>query len=256
MPRACVPVHRLLRSRHPSRPRVGEGLAPRGPGAEADILPAAIKPRCAGSRPARGCRQKAGALAAFSQAVIAEDNADADTALADYQKALSLDPGYTELAVKVAFELARRGDPSAGIQVLKDYIKASPKAPLAYLYLSQLYAKYLGKPELGLKYAQQALDLDPTNLPSYIAVYEIEHAIKRPGKASEVLDRAARLAAPIRNSGSSSATSMLKARRDGPVPSDQLGKIAADFPKSPLSWRQRPMHPRSGCRFLRPHWSG
>ncbi len=142
----------------------------------------------------------------FPQAIIADDNADSDTALDDYQKALALDPGYTELAVKVAFELASRGDPSAGIQVLKDSIKASPKASLAYLYLSQLYAKYLGKPEIGLKYAQQALDLDPTNLLSYIAVYEIEIATRSARQSRR--DPGSRLETDrtqTRNTGSSSA---------------------------------------------------
>jgi len=161
--------------------------------AEADVLPGGDETAAPDLLLHGDAAAKAGALASFSQAIIAEDNADSDAALEDYQQALALDPGYTELAVKVAYELARRGDPSAGIQVLKDSIKASPKAPLAYLYLSQLYAKYLGKPDVGLKYAQQALDLDPTNFASYVAVYEIYQAVNQPAKAAEVLDQAAKL---------------------------------------------------------------
>jgi len=103
--------------------------------AEADVLPEGSEKAAPDLMLQGDAASKADALAAFSQAIIAEDNADSDAALTDYQKALALDPGYTELAVKVAFELARRGDPSSGIQVLKDSIKASPKAPLAYLYL-------------------------------------------------------------------------------------------------------------------------
>ena len=160
--------------------------------AEADVLPGSNAPATPDLTLAQPAANKADALAAFSEAIIAEDNADSDAALADYKKALSLDPGSTELAVKVAYELARRGDPSAGIQVLKDSIQASPKAPLAYLYLSQLYAKFLNKPDVGLKYAQQALDLDPTNIASYIAVYEIEVATNQPAKAAELLVRASR----------------------------------------------------------------
>jgi tetratricopeptide (TPR) repeat protein len=160
--------------------------------AEADVLPGATETTAPDLALKPDAAAKAGALASFSQAIIAEDNADSDTALADYQKALALDPGYTELAVKVAYELARRGDPSAGIQVLKDSIQASPKAPLAYLYLSQLYSKFLGKPEVGLKYAEQALDLDPANLASYVAAYEIYAATNQPAKAAGLLDRAAK----------------------------------------------------------------
>jgi len=160
--------------------------------AEADVLPGANAPSAPDLSLSPADANKADALANFSEAVIADDNADSDSALASYKKALALDPGYTELAVKVAYELARRGDPSAGIQVLKDSIQASPKAPLAYLYLSQLYAKFLNKPDIGLKYAQQALDLDPANLASYIAVYEIEAAANQPAKAAALLDRAAK----------------------------------------------------------------
>jgi tetratricopeptide (TPR) repeat protein len=160
--------------------------------AEADVLPGSNRLGAPDLSLDPDSAAKADALAAFSQAIIAEDNADSDTALADYQKALSLDPGYTELAVKVAFELARRGDPSGGIQVLKDSIKASPKAPLAYIYLSQIYEKDLGKLDLALKYAQQALDLDPSNLASCIAVYEIDEATHQPGPAAALLDRASK----------------------------------------------------------------
>ena len=67
---------------------------------------------------------------------------------------------------------------------MKDAIKAAPKAPLPYLYLSQLYSQNLHKPELGLKYAQQALALDPANLAAYIAVYEIYRATNQPKKAA------------------------------------------------------------------------
>ena len=90
--------------------------------AEADVLPGSTQPAASDLLLNSDNAAKADALAAFSKAIVAEDNADSDKALDDYQKALALDPGYTELAVKVAFELARRGDPSAGIQVLKDSI--------------------------------------------------------------------------------------------------------------------------------------
>ncbi|RYD88040.1 MAG: hypothetical protein EOP50_19750, partial [Sphingobacteriales bacterium] len=99
---------------------------------------------------------KADALAYFAGALISEDNADTEAALAGYRRALELDPSYSELAVKVAFELAKRNDPSGGIQVLKDAIKASPKEPLPLIYLSQLYSKYLKKADLAFKYAEQA----------------------------------------------------------------------------------------------------
>ena len=206
---------------------------PRGPQAlEADVLPGndSLAPPDLGLH--GDAENKADALAAFSQAIVAEDNGDSDTALLQYQKALSLDPGYTELAVKVAFELARRGDPSAGIQVLKDNIKASPKAPLSYLYLSQLYLKYLGKPEVGLKYAQQALALDPSNLASYIAVYEIDMATSQPLEAAKILDRAAASGSTDPQFWLQLGDAMLKSCGDGQIPADRQPKIAAVFHKA------------------------
>ena len=91
----------------------------------------------------------------------------------DIRSVLEFDPGYADLAVKVAYELARRNDVSGGIQVLKDCIKASPKEALPLIYLSQLYSKYLKKPDLALKYAEQALALAPDNFASYLANFEL-----------------------------------------------------------------------------------
>jgi tetratricopeptide (TPR) repeat protein len=206
------------------------GQEPRGPqAAEADVLPGSDALGAPDLSLQEDSTAKAGALAAFSEAIIAEDNADSDAALADYEKALTLDPGYTELAVKVAFELARRGDPSGGIQVLKDSIKASPKAPLAYLYLSQLYAKYLGKNDLGLKYAQEALDLDPSNLASYIAVYEIEKATHQEAAATALLDRAAKQTSTDPQYWLQLGEFYLKSFGSDTVPADALEKITVIY---------------------------
>jgi tetratricopeptide (TPR) repeat protein len=138
--------------------------------------------------------QKAEALAAFAQGLLAEDNADTEKALASYRKALESDPGYAELAVKVAYELARRNDVSGGIQVLKDAVKAAPKEPLPLIYLSQLYSKHLKKPELAMKYAEQALALAPDNLLCHSALFELYVASSQPKKAEQVLERASRIA--------------------------------------------------------------
>ncbi|MDR3402464.1 MAG: tetratricopeptide repeat protein [Chthoniobacter sp.] len=136
--------------------------------------------------------RKADALAQFSQGLVAEDNADQEKMIEAYKKALELDPTYAELAVKLAYELSRRNDPSGGVQILKDTIKAAPKEAVPYIYLSQLYAKDLNKPDLGLKYAEQALALAPDNFAAYLAVYEIYMATGQTKKAEALLDRAAK----------------------------------------------------------------
>src|SRR5678815_1278918 len=116
--------------------------------------------------------RKGEALALFCQALLAEDDADTEKALARYRKVLELDPASADIAVKVALELARRNDVPGAIQVLKDTIKAAPKEVLPMILLSQLYAKQLKKPELALKYAEQALATEPQNSACYLAVFD------------------------------------------------------------------------------------
>ena len=158
----------------------------------ADAFPSPVHPPPGDLQLKKEDEQKAEAFVAFAGGLLAEDNADQDKMLAGYRKALTLDPGYAELAVKVAYELARRNDPSAGIQVLKDTIKAVPKEPLPYIYLSQLYSKNLNKPDLAIKYAEQALALAPDNFAAHLAVYELYVATGQTKKAEQVLERAAK----------------------------------------------------------------
>ena len=175
--------------------------------------------------------RKADALAAFTDALIAEDNADTEKSLAGYRKVLELDPGYAELAVKVAYELSRRNDVSAGIQVLKDCIKAAPKEPLPLIFLSQLYAKQLKKPDLALKSAEQALAVAPDNFASHLALYELHIAAGDPKKAEAVLERAVK-------AGSTDAKfwvqigdlyTRLFLKEDGSCPPDQQEKMNAVY---------------------------
>lgn len=158
----------------------------------ADAFPSEPRPPAPDLLLARDAARKAEAQAAFAKALVAEDNAEADEALAGYRKVLELDPSYADLAVKVAYELARRNDVASGIQVLKDAIKAAPKEPLPLIYLSQLYSKYLKKPDLAMKYAEQAMALAPENFNAHLATYELHMASGQPKRAEEVLDRAAK----------------------------------------------------------------
>ncbi|MEI8341244.1 MAG: tetratricopeptide repeat protein, partial [Verrucomicrobiota bacterium] len=134
--------------------------------------------------------RKGDAMAMFITALIDEDNAETDKAFEKYQKTLNLDPGYSELAVKIASELARRGDTAGGINLLKDSIKVAPKEPMTYLCLSQIYSKYLDKPDLAVKYAAQALELNPRDLNPYLSLYELYAAGNHEKNAKQILDRA------------------------------------------------------------------
>jgi tetratricopeptide (TPR) repeat protein len=135
--------------------------------------------------------RKADALADFVEGARLEENADMDNALAAYEKVLNVDPGVTELALRVAALLSRQEDFPRAIDVLKDAIKAKPREPGPYLQLSFIYAKYLKKTDQALKYVNQAIALDAQNFEAYQRLYEIEMAAGEPQKALLALDRAA-----------------------------------------------------------------
>lgn len=135
--------------------------------------------------------RKADALADFVEGIRLEENADMENALAAYQKVLTFDPGLSELALRVAALLSRYGDFPRAVDVLKDAIKEKPKEAAPYLQLAFIYAKYLKKTEQALKYANQAIVLDPLNIEAYQRLYEIETSAGKPEKAQLALDRAA-----------------------------------------------------------------
>ena len=135
--------------------------------------------------------RKADALTDFVEGTRLEENAEMENALAAYQKVLNFDPGLSELALRVAALLSRQEDFPRAIDVLKDAIKVKPKEPGPYLQLAFIYAKYLKKTEQAVKYANQAIVLDPLNIEAYQRLYEIEAASGAPQKALMALDRAA-----------------------------------------------------------------
>lgn len=137
--------------------------------------------------------RKAQALAHFAKGVLLEDSSENDLALASFRKAFDLDPSNSDLAVKLAFLLAQRNDPTAGIEILKDANRASPRESLPLIYLSQMYAKYLRKPDAGIRYAEQALAIDPTSYAAYLALYELLAATSQSARAEQLLQRAAKV---------------------------------------------------------------
>ncbi len=141
----------------------------------------------------RAGQRKADALANFVEGARLEENGEVDAALTAYQKVLTVDPGEVELASRVALLLTRQDDVPRAIDILKDAIKANPKPPGPYLQLAFLYAKYLRKPEQALKYANQAVALDPENIDAYQRIYEIELTSGDPKRALSSLDRAAKV---------------------------------------------------------------
>lgn len=134
--------------------------------------------------------RKAKALSAFSEGLLAEDDGDGERAFQAYRRSLAADPNNPELAAKVAFEMARRGNVAEGIDLLKDAAKAAPKEMLLPLCLSQIYGKFLKKPMLAIKHASQALELAPEDISPYLALVELYTDTGQPKKAEAILERA------------------------------------------------------------------
>ncbi|MDQ2919341.1 MAG: tetratricopeptide repeat protein [Verrucomicrobiota bacterium] len=137
--------------------------------------------------------RKADALTLFVEGARLEESGEVDAALVAYQKVLTVDPGEIELASRAASLLTRQEDFPRAIDVLKDAIKANPKEIKPYLQLAFIYAKHLQKPDQAIKYANEAIALDPEELDAYQRIYEIELGRNEPKKAIAVLDRAAKI---------------------------------------------------------------
>jgi tetratricopeptide (TPR) repeat protein len=137
--------------------------------------------------------RKAEALAHFVEGTSFEENGEMDKALEAYRKVLNVDPGQSELASRVAALLTRQDDFPQAIDILKDAVKAAPRAPEPYLQLAFIYAKYLKKTDQAVEYANRAIALDPTNIEAHQRLYEIELAAGDEKKALQSLDRAAKI---------------------------------------------------------------
>jgi tetratricopeptide (TPR) repeat protein len=135
-------------------------------------------------------QRKADALAQFVEGARLEENGEMEQALAAYEKVLDVDPGQAELASRVAALLTRQNDFPHAIDVLKDAIKAQPKEATPYLQLAFIYSKYLQKPEQALKFANEAIALDPKNIEAYERAFEIEITAGGRDKALQVLEHA------------------------------------------------------------------
>ena len=110
-----------------------------------------------------------------------------------FRKVLNVDPGQAELACRVAELLTRQDDFPQAIDVLKDAIKANPKASAPYLQLAYIYAKYLKRPDQALEYTNKAIALNPSNIDAYQHLVEIQFAAGDEKKALQSLDRAAKV---------------------------------------------------------------
>jgi tetratricopeptide (TPR) repeat protein len=153
-----------------------------------------IRPATPEQQLPKSVEKKADAQASYMEGLLLEEEGDYEEALTAYSRALQLDPGGNpQLAVRIAHDYAKRGDVASGIDVLKDLAKARPNEPLAYLNLAYFYLKQLKKPELAVKYAEQAVEVDPKNFTGYQTLFEVYMALKLKKEAESTLLKAEKL---------------------------------------------------------------
>jgi tetratricopeptide (TPR) repeat protein len=163
--------------------------------------------------------KKADAQAAYMEGLLLEQDGDYESALAAYSRSLQLDPGGNpRLAVRVAHDYAKRGDVANGIDVLKDLALARPDEPLAYLNLAYFYLNQLKKPDLALKYAQKAVEVDPRNFSGYQMLFEVYVALKQKKDADSTLVRAQKLESNDPNFWLNLAELTIQLYTDGDLP--------------------------------------
>ena len=169
----------------------GALVAPLSPGPKyADAWPSENRKAEADLLLTREGENRALAVAAFAEGQVADEKGEPDRAIDAWKRATELDPANAALAVKVAAELAKRNEPAEAIRVLKDSIAASPKQPDPYIYLAQVYARHLNKPELAMQMAQRGMGVAPDDFDTWAAVYELHVQLGEKQKASALIDKA------------------------------------------------------------------
>ncbi|MDD5199175.1 MAG: tetratricopeptide repeat protein [Terrimicrobiaceae bacterium] len=134
--------------------------------------------------------RQADAMAHFITGIFEEESAGPEKALNSYHQVLVIDPGFTKLAIEVAYDYLRRGEATDAIGVLKDCIAANPGDPEPALALSSIYLRHLRKPDLATRYAESALKADPGRFAAYEALWEIAQAQGDDTACARVITRA------------------------------------------------------------------
>lgn len=179
--------------------------------------------------------RKADAMACFVRAILEEESVGPDKALDSYRKTLQLDPGNSDLALRLSQDYMRRGDTVEAIAVLKDSLKARPKEANLAIALSLIYLRHLEKPDLAVRYANMALSAAPLRIEPYEAMVEIHMTQGQRSKALAMLDRAASAGSKDPNFWISLAelTGRLSQGGSTPVAETEAGKkLAAHLSKA------------------------
>lgn len=164
---------------------------------------------------------QADALAHFITGIFEEESVGPEKALASYRRVLAIDPGFSKLAIEVAYDSLRRGEATEAIGVLKDAIKAQPSDAEPALALSSIYLRYLRKPDLAVRYAEQALKAAPNRFAPYEALWEIAQTQGDSAAGQKVVARALKAKSAAADYWLQFAEFLTNASEGGLLPADK-----------------------------------
>ena len=130
--------------------------------------------------------------ARYLEALLEEETEGPDRALDSKRKVLSLDPGFTDLAMDVARQYLRRGETSEAISVLKDAAKVPQKCCDPLVALAGIYLRQLQKPDLAEKFGTQALSAAPDDAAPYQILFDIYKSTSQNQKIEALFARASK----------------------------------------------------------------
>lgn len=139
--------------------------------------------------------QRAEAHAHFLTGLSLEQNDRAEQALAEYEKALALQPSNEELAVDLSRRYMQRKDYTKAIAALKKCADAPGASGLMFARLSLAYLQQ-GQTNAAIDASRTAIKRDPASMAGYQSLFHLHRALSNTNEARKVVEQAARQPKP------------------------------------------------------------
>lgn len=124
-----------------------------------------------------------------------EQRGQPDRALAEYEKALDLEPANEELAVDLSRRYMQRKDYAKAIAALKKAADAPGASGLTFARLSLAYLQQ-GETNAAIEASRAAIKRDPASISGYQSLFHLQRALGHTNEARKVVEQAARQPKP------------------------------------------------------------
>jgi len=139
--------------------------------------------------------KRAEAHAHFLTGLSLEQSNQAEKALAEYEKALAIEPGNEELAVDLSRRYMQRKDYAKAIAALKKCADAPGASGLMFARLSLAYLPQ-GHTNAAIEASRTAIKREPTSIAGYQSLFHLQRALGNTNEARKVIEQAARQPKP------------------------------------------------------------